>query len=55
MFLKIFLNSPDFELLHLLLDAHVVNDEEDALLSSILHNRRKNISLVQHQSKFSSQ
>ena len=43
------------ELLHLLLDARFVNDEEDTLLSSILHNRRENISLVQHQSKFSSQ
>ena len=42
------------ELLHLLLDSHVVNDEEDTLLSSILHNRRKNISLVQYQSKSSS-
>ena len=37
------------------LDAHVLNDEEDTSLSSILQNRRKNISLVQHQSKFSSQ
>ena len=43
------------ELLHLLLDAHVLNDEEDTLLSSILHDRRKNISLVQYQSKSFSQ
>ena len=34
------------EPLHPLLDAHVVNDEEDTLLSSTPHNRRKNISLV---------
>ena len=50
------IDSEDFpsfsrnELLHLLLDAHVVNDEEDTLLSSILDIRRKNISLVQHRS-----
>ena len=52
MFLKIFLNSPELNCSHLLLDAFVVNDEEDTPLSSILHDRRKNISLVQHQSKF---
>ena len=33
-----------------LLDAFVVNEEEETLLSSIFHNRRKNISLVQCQS-----
>ena len=38
------------ELLHHLLDAHVVNDVEEMLLSSIPHTRRKNISLVQYQS-----
>ena len=38
------------ELLHLLLDALVASDEEDTLLSSILHNRRKNISLVRYRS-----
>ena len=42
-------------MLHLLLDAHVVNDEEETLLSSIPQNWRKNISLVQHQSTSSSQ
>ena len=52
----VWMDSEDFlslsrnEPLHLLLDALVVNDEEDMLLSSILHNRRKNISLVQCQS-----
>ena len=35
--------------------SHVVNDEEDTLLSPILHNRRKNISLVQYQSNSFSQ
>ena len=50
-----FLSFSRIELLHLLLDAFEVNDEEDTSLSSILHKRRKNISLVQHQSKFSSQ
>ena len=34
------------EPLHHLLDAFVVNDEEETLLSSILHYRRKNISLL---------
>ena len=38
----------------LLLDVLSVNDEEDTLLSSILPNRRKNISLVQYQSTSSS-
>ena len=33
------------ELLRLLLNAHVVSDEEDTSLSSILHTRRMNISL----------
>ena len=32
-----------------------MNDEEETLLSSIIHNRIKNISLVQYQSKSSSQ
>ena len=55
------IDSEDFpsfsrnELLHLLLDALVVNDEEDLLHSSIRHNRRKNISLVQCQSNSFSQ
>ena len=40
------------ELLHHLLDAHVVNDEEDESISSIFHDWRLNISLVQHRSKF---
>ena len=39
----------------LLLDSHVVLGKEDTSLSSMLHDRRKNISLVQHQSKFFSQ
>ena len=34
-----FLSFSRNELLHLLLDGHVVNDEEDTLLSSILQNR----------------
>ena len=37
--------------LHLLLDTNVVSDEEGESLSSILLNRRANISLVQHQSQ----
>ena len=45
-----FLYFSRIERLNLLFDIHVVNDEEDTL-SSILHNRRKNISLVQHQSQ----
>ena len=45
--LKILFHSPE---MNRLLDAFVVNDEEETLLSSILHNRRKNISLVQCQS-----
>ena len=55
------IDSEDFlqfsrnELLHLLLNALVVNDKEDMLLSSTLHNRRKNISLVQCQSNSFSQ
>ena len=55
------IDSEDFpwfsrnESLRLLLDSFVVNDEEDELLSSIPHIRRKNITLVQHRSKFFSQ
>ena len=45
-----FLSFSRNEPLRLLLDAFVVNDEEETLLSSILHTRRKNISLVQYQS-----
>ena len=43
MFSEDVLEFSRIERLHLLLDAHVVNDEEDRLLSSILHNRGKNI------------
>ena len=42
-FLQFSRNGP----LRLLLDALVVNNEEDKLLSSIPHNRGENISLVQ--------
>ena len=35
---------------HPLLDVLAENDEENELLSSILHNRRENISLVQYRS-----
>ena len=45
MFLKINFFFSRIQLLHHLLDALVVNDEEETLLSSILHTRRKNISL----------
>ena len=38
------------EPLRLLLDALVVNDQEERLLSSILHTRKKNISLVRYRS-----
>ena len=38
------------EALRFLLDALVVNDEEETLLSSIPRIRRENISLVQHRS-----
>ena len=34
-----FLELSRIELPHLLLDAHLVHDEEDASISSILHNR----------------
>ena len=50
------IDSEDFpsisrnEPLRLLLDALVVNDEEDKLLSSIPRIRRENISLVQYRS-----
>ena len=50
-----FLSFSRIEQLHHLLYAHVVHEEEDASISSILHNRRINISLVQHRSKFFSQ
>ena len=43
------------EPLRLLLDALVVNNEEDNLLSSIPSIRRENIPLVQHRSAFFSQ
>ena len=43
------------DLLHHLLDAHVVHDEEYESISSIFQNRRVNISLFQHRSKFFSQ
>ena len=46
-----FLSFSRNEPLRLLLDAFVVNDEEETLLSSIPHNRRENISLVQCHSK----
>ena len=36
-----FLSFSRIEMLHLLLDAHVVNDEEGTLHSSILHNSEK--------------
>ena len=42
-----FLSFSRNEPLHLLPDAHVVNDEEYTLLSSIFHNWRKHNSLVQ--------
>ena len=48
--LMIFLLFSRNEPLHLLLDALVVNDKEDRLLSSIPHNRRENISLIQYRS-----
>ena len=45
-----FLSFSRNEPLHLLLDADVVNDEEETLLSSIPRTRRRNISLIQCQS-----
>ena len=45
-----FLSFSRNEPLHLLLDAFVENDEEETLPSSLPHNRRENISLVQYQS-----
>ena len=50
-----FLQFSRNELLHYLLDVHVFHDEEDESISSIFHNRRMNIPLVQHRSKFFSQ
>ena len=50
------MDSEDFPLffrnesLRLLLDAFVVNDEEETLLSSKLRTQRENVSLVQYQS-----
>ena len=40
------------ELLHHLLDAHVVHDEEDESISLIPHDQRLKILMVQHRSKF---
>ena len=45
-----FLSFSRNEPLRLLLNAFVVNDMEEMLLSSIPHTWRKNISLVQYQS-----
>ena len=49
-----FLSFSRNEPLHLLLDANVVNDEEETLLSSIPLTRRRNISMIQCQSNTSS-